>query len=152
MNPKPFIRLLTLLVCFTSAAPCLRAAQRQVSAVQVVSAVVAQAAIAAAQPWLATVDAGQYAESWNGTSGYFQSNVTKARWEQELNRFRKPLGSLVFRTLQSVRHSSGPAGGLSGRYVVLQYKSAFAYKLTAIETVSVQSQDGQWRIAGYYIK
>lgn len=153
MNPKPLLRLLTLLACLALSAHFLLAAQRPVTAAQVLAAQAAQAAVTAAEQWLATVDAGQYPESWSDASEYFQSKVSQPGWEKELNRFRKPLGGLVFRTLQSVKHTTGPAGGPRGKYVVLQFKSAFAYKLTAVETVTpMLDKDGQWKVAGYFIK
>ena len=40
-----------------------------------------------------------------------------------------------------------------GNYIVLQYDTLFENKAAAVETVTLsQDSDGQWRVAGYFIK
>jgi len=113
----------------------------------------AAAAIAAAQKWLAVIDAGNYPESWREAAPVFQDRVTETAWENSLNTFRKPLGALVSRQLQSSQTMTEMPGAPAGHYVVMQFESAFAENKSAIETVTFDlEKDGQWRSSGYYIK
>ena len=44
-------------------------------------------------------------------------------------------------------------GAPDGQYVVIQFKTAFANKQSAIETVTpMLEEDGRWLVAGYFIK
>jgi hypothetical protein len=112
-----------------------------------------QAATAAAQKWLAETDNGQYAQSWQDASVYFQNAVSEDKWESALNSVRKPLGNLESRNLQSAQYTSQLPGAPDGQYVVMQFNTSFANKKSAIETVTFMlEKDGQWKSAGYYIK
>jgi Protein of unknown function (DUF4019) len=112
-----------------------------------------QAATAAAQKWLAEVDNGQYAQSWQDASAYFQTAVSEDKWESALNAVRKPLGDLESRNLQSAQYAAQLPGAPDGQYVVMQFDTSFANKKSAIETVTFMlEKDGQWKSAGYYIK
>jgi len=44
-------------------------------------------------------------------------------------------------------------GAPDGKYVVIQYDTAFANKAAAIETITpMLDADNQWRVSGYYIR
>ena len=112
-----------------------------------------QAATAAAQKWLAEIDNGQYAQSWQDASVFFQNAVPEEKWESALNAVRKPLGNLVSRNLQSAQYATQLPGAPDGKYVVMQFEASFANKKSAIETVTFMlEKDGQWKSSGYYIK
>jgi hypothetical protein len=110
-------------------------------------------AVKAANSWLAIVDAGNYAESWAEAAAYFKSALTKTQWRQSLNVVRKPLGKLVSRRIESKTYHTSLPGAPDGEYVVIQYKSSFKNKKSAVETVTpMRDKDGKWRVSGYYIK
>jgi hypothetical protein len=112
-----------------------------------------QAGIAAAQKWLALVDAGKYAESWSEASALFKGAIAKANWEQSLVGVRKPLGALVSREVVRAEYKTVLPGAPDGEYVEIQYKTSFANKKEAVETVTpMKEKDGSWRVSGYYIK
>ena len=111
------------------------------------------AAVMAAQSWLAGIDAGNYAASWGDAAGYFQGAITQDQWASALESARKPLGELIIRTVNSAVTQTQMPGAPDGRYVVLQFETAFASKHSATETVTfVLEKDGQWKADGYYIK
>lgn len=111
------------------------------------------AGIAAAKAWLGLIDQGQYAESWNEASPFFQGAVTEPNWTNALVKVRQPLGDLVSRNLISAKEVSHLPDAPDGRYVVMQFETSFANKPSAIETVTVgPKQNGQWQASGYYIK
>ena len=111
------------------------------------------AAVAAAQQWLALVDAGKYGESWDQAATFFKGAITKEKWETALNGARRPLGKLLSRTVVRKKFATNLPGAPDGKYVVIQFKTSFENKKSAVETVTPMSdKDGQWRVAGYYIK
>jgi hypothetical protein len=112
-----------------------------------------KAAIAAAQSWLALVDAGKYGESWKEAATYFRGAVTQAQWEQAATGVRNPLGALVSRKLKSATFHTSLPGAPDGEYVVIQFDASFAKKKGAVETVTpMLDGDGRWRVSGYFIK
>ena len=106
----------------------------------------------AADAWLALVDAGDYAQSWETASDYFKGAITKPQWEQMVAGVRKPLGAVRQRTLRSAQYTHTLPGAPDGEYVVLQYDTSFAGKAAAVETVTPKRDGDAWRVSGYYIK
>jgi hypothetical protein len=112
-----------------------------------------KAATSAAQTWLAVIDNGDYVQSWQNASVFFQSAVTEEKWKSSLETFRKPLGNLLSRKVKSAKPMTELPGAPDGQYVVMQFETSFANKKSAIETVTFMlDQDGQWKSAGYFIK
>jgi hypothetical protein len=111
------------------------------------------AAVTAAQAWLAEIDAGNYAQSWTDAAEYFQGAITQDKWMAALESVRKPLGKMAVRTLDSEETKTELPGAPDGKYIVMQFKTAYAEKSSATETVTVeQDKDGHWKADGYYIK
>jgi hypothetical protein len=111
------------------------------------------AAISAAEKWLATVDAGEYAASWNEAAEFFRNAVKPEQWEQSLQAARKPLGKVISRKVQTKTYKTALPGAPDGEYVVIQFETSFENKKAAIETVTpMMDKDGKWRVSGYYIK
>ncbi len=70
-----------------------------------------------------------------------------------MNRFRRPLGEMLSRSLQSAQLQMKLPGAPAGKYMVMQFATSFANKNAAIETVTVGPEaNGQWLASGYYIK
>lgn len=112
-----------------------------------------QAATAAAQKWLAEIDNGQYAQSWQDASVLFQNAVPEQKWESSMDTFRKPLGDLETRNLESAQYTAQLPGAPDGQYVVMKFSASFTNKKGAIETVTFMlEKDGQWKSSGYYVK
>jgi len=111
------------------------------------------AAEAAAAQWLALVDAGNYAVSWNEAAQLFKTKVAKEQWSAMIESARAPLGKLGARKLKSLTYETSLPGAPDGQYVVIQYQSSFEHKKSAVETVTpMLDKDGQWRVSGYFIK
>ena len=112
-----------------------------------------KAATSAAQTWLAAIDHGDYAQSWQNAAAFFQNAVTGEQWKTSMETFRKPLGDLVSRKLKSANATAELPGAPAGQYVVMQFETSFTNKKSAIETVTfMQEKDGQWKSCGYFIK
>ncbi len=111
------------------------------------------AAVMAAKTWLTLIDEGRYGDSWETAAAYFKDAITKAYWQQTLTAIRKPLGRRVSSVLISKSYTLSLPGAPDGEYVVVQFKTSFENKQSAIETVTpMLDSDGVWRVSGYYIK
>lgn len=112
-----------------------------------------KAAQAAAKQWLALLDQGKYAESWQGAAAYFKSAVSEKQWMQSMRGARQPLGKLISRRLLSATFATSLPGAPDGQYVVIQYATSFENKASAVETVTpMRDADRKWRVSGYFIK
>jgi hypothetical protein len=111
------------------------------------------AAVRAADAWLALVDRGDYRESWDDAAQLFKNAITKEQWETQLQAARQPLGKLVSRKVKSTQYAESLPGAPDGEYVGIQYETSFEKKKSAIETVTpMLDPDGDWRVSGYFIK
>ena len=110
-------------------------------------------ALEASGSWLAMVDEGKYSESWQNTSSYFKNIVDEIQWAKTIKAVRMPLGDVISRKAISQQYTKTLPGAPDGEYVVIQYKTSFQNKASAIETVTpALDRDGIWRVSGYYIK
>jgi hypothetical protein len=112
------------------------------------------AAKESAQEWLALVDKGDYAASYDRASSMFKSAITKDDWVQKIGAGRGPLGKVVSRKLKSADFTTQLPGAPDGQYVVIKYDTSFENKQSAVETIvpMVDKKDGQWRTSGYYVE
>jgi hypothetical protein len=110
-------------------------------------------ATSAATAWLKLVDDGDYAGSWQHASALFQNNVSSDAWSQKVAAVRDSLGPVVSRKLVGTQTASSLPGVPDGQYVVLNYDSSIKNKSSAVEIVtSMLEKNGEWRVAGYFIK
>ena len=112
-----------------------------------------EAAEKAADSWLALVDKGDYAASYQQAASLFKEHVTQDEWVHLVKPVRAPLGAVVSRQLHNAEFTTSLPGAPDGQYVVIQYSTSFQNKKSAVETVvPMLDKDGQWRVSGYTIK
>ena len=103
--------------------------------------------------WLALVDSGKYADSWQEAASLFKGHVTQDQWTKMVGPVREPLGKVVSRKLKSAQYTKTLPGAPDGEYVVIQYDTSFEHKQAAVETITpMLDKDGKWRVSGYLIK
>jgi hypothetical protein len=108
---------------------------------------------AAAAAWLALVDAGNYATSWEQSAGLFKAALSKSSWASAVRAKRAPLGALKLREVNSTAFTRKMPGAPDGEYVVIMYASQFENRANATEIVTpVREKDGSWRVSGYDIR
>jgi hypothetical protein len=106
-----------------------------------------------AKAWLALVDEGKVGESWDGAAKLFKGAVTRGKWQDAVAATRGRLGKVVSRDVKSAKFATTLPGAPDGKYVVIQFDTAFEKKKKAVETVTpMQEADGSWKVSGYYIK
>ena len=112
-----------------------------------------QAAVIAAENWLALIDTDDKKESWNQAAALFKSAVTSEQWNDSLRAAQTPLGKVVSRKLKSQRYAEELPGAPDGEYVVIEYETSFEKKKNAVETVvPMKDTNGEWRVSGYFVK
>jgi DNA-binding CsgD family transcriptional regulator len=106
------------------------------------------AATQAARQWLALVDAGKWQESFVATARSFQTNNTLEMWQSPSEGGRVPLGRVLARSAKGEESVPAPPSG----YQLVRFRTDFANKAGATETLTLAREGGAWRVAGYYIE
>jgi DNA-binding CsgD family transcriptional regulator len=101
-----------------------------------------------ARQWLALVDAGKWQESFTATARSFQTLNTLAIWQSASEGGRVPLGRVLSRSLTSQESIPAPPSG----YQLVRFRTDFAAKAGATETLSLAREGDSWRVVGYYIE
>ena len=110
-------------------------------------------AIPAAEAWLKHLDSKEYDKCWGTFSTVFRSKISKDDLTKQLKLALDPMGKMKSRTIQSKMYHTKLPGAPDGEYLVIQYKTSFEKKESAIETITpTKDKDGVWRVSGYYIK
>ena len=111
-----------------------------------------QQATGSAKSWLALVDAGSYSQSWKDASTLFRNRISDADWAQAVKPARESYGAVVSRERTGIDLVKALPGAPDGDYAVISFKTKFAKKADATETVTMMMEDGAWKCAGYFIK
>lgn len=98
-----------------------------------------------AREWVALVDAQQWEQSWRAAGTLFKSQVTVANWAAAVVPVRKPLGGVSTRVLQSATKQSSLPGAPAGEYEIVEFKTSFANKKDAVETVVLARESSTLR-------
>jgi hypothetical protein len=106
----------------------------------------------AIRAWLALVDAGRYAESWAAAGTIFKTHISRTGWPRMVAGVRAPLGRVLSRTFIGDERSNSLPGAPDGYYDVAHFRTVFAHKATAEETVVMARQPDGWRVGGYFIR
>ncbi|WP_420141010.1 DUF4019 domain-containing protein [Sphingomonas sp.] len=104
--------------------------------------------VQSAKAWLELVDAARWAESYAATGQSFRAQNTLDLWATTSEKVRVPLGRVVSRVALSEESIPAPPDG----YQLVRFRTTFAAKPNATETLSLARQDGAWKVAGYYIE
>jgi DNA-binding CsgD family transcriptional regulator len=101
-----------------------------------------------ARAWLSLVDAADWSGSWAATGASFRRVNTVANWQQASERARAPLGPVRSRTLVGEQDTPAPPGG----YRTVSFRTDFANRQGATETVALDREGGAWKVVGVYIE
>ncbi|HEX4384419.1 MAG TPA: DUF4019 domain-containing protein [Myxococcales bacterium] len=101
--------------------------------------------------FLAVIDKGGAAETWDALSPELQQQMPRDVWARGFAERRAPFGAMLSRKRSAVVQV-GVIGQRRGRFVSLRYRTRFAKQGSVEESVSLeQTADGKWRVAGYGI-
>ncbi len=102
----------------------------------------------AARDWLALVDARNWKASYAATAASFQKVNTLANWQGAAEGVHAKLGPAQSRELLS--DFDTPAAPNGARSV--RFRTTFAGNVSKIETLLLNQEGGQWRVAGIYVE
>lgn len=112
-----------------------------------VDAGTAAEATRSAQTWLALVDQGRWDDSWNASGQQFRQANTSKTWAAISTAVRPPLGAVISRAALSHERIPAPPHG----YLIVKFRTSFANKPQAVETVSLEREGQDWKVVGYWI-
>ena len=117
------------------------------------TAAAVRAADTAVHAWLALVDKGQTAESWEEAALTFQLAVTKAKWVQAVPKARGSFEPFGARRQIMARYTTDLANAPRGQYVVFQFETSVSGDRHVVETV-IPVLEGKrgWRVSGYFVR
>lgn len=101
-----------------------------------------------ARDWLTLLDEGRWAESYRDTTASFQKLNTPDVWAAASEQARASLGAVISRTFLRQENLPAPPAG----YEIVKFRTRFANKPEAVETVSFAREGGAWRVAGVTIE
>jgi hypothetical protein len=112
-----------------------------------------KAAEAAASKWLALVDAGKSAESWQALAAAPRAAIGQWKWKFGFAMAQREFGAFRDRKLRSAEFTSKSPGGRSGEFVLLQYDTTSTKKGSVLEKLTtMRDTDGEWRVASYTVE
>ncbi|MBS0481663.1 MAG: DUF4019 domain-containing protein [Proteobacteria bacterium] len=103
-----------------------------------------KAAIEAASRFLALLDRDDWAASWQTTHKSFKLLNTVEWWSQASSGVRSKFGAIRSRALMATDFTPAPPDG----YWTIRFRANYANKADTVETVSLASEDGIWKVAG----
>ena len=103
--------------------------------------------VRAAREWLVLGDQGRWKDGWLATATSFRNLNTVERWAEVSEKARVPLGEMVSRTALSQESVPAPPSGVE----VVKFRTNFANKTIAIETVTLAREDADWKVVGIYL-
>ncbi|MEW5724194.1 MAG: DUF4019 domain-containing protein [Thermodesulfobacteriota bacterium] len=110
-------------------------------------------ALEAVGAWLAVLDSGDYARTWEQAAAYVKEKVSRERWVDNLNIVRRPLGRVISRRLNSTQVTTVLPDAPEGEYFVIHNQTSFESMKDVLETITLmKDRDGTWRVGGYYLE
>lgn len=138
---------MSVLLSFLALAAMPQATSAPQSAQPAVAPAFDQKVVDAARRWLTLVDAGRWDDSYRETASSFRRLNTARVWADVSEQTRAPLGAATSRIFISQENLPAPPAG----YEVVKFRTHFAHKGDAVETVTLDMEDGVWRVVGVMI-
>ena len=107
----------------------------------------AGAAARAAEAFLTLIDESRWAESYAATGTQFRKLNSLERWAAVSEKVRPPLGTVLTRNLVTNEFVPAPPEG----YQLVKFASSYADGTNQVESVSLEWEDGAWRVVGIVI-
>lgn len=106
-----------------------------------------QQVVDAARHFLALVEAKKWEESYAATGSAFRKLNTLQTWSDVSEQVHARYGKALSRTLLSQENLPAPPAG----YEVVKFRTVYANKAEAVETVTLDREDGKWVVVGVTI-
>lgn len=97
-----------------------------------------------ARRFLELGDEGNWAEAYRMTGATFHKANTLEAWSKVAEKVRPPLGPRQSRVLMSEQFLPAPPSG----YEVVKFRTTFSNQGNVVETVTLNREDGRWKVVG----
>lgn len=97
--------------------------------------------------WLTLVDASDWEASFQETGQSFQKLNTIKGWADASRQARVPLGAVARRKTLTAEFVAAPPKG----YAIVHFKTRFESGTEARESVTLEEENGVWKVVGYVI-
>jgi hypothetical protein len=108
-----------------------------------------EAALVAAEQWLAQSDAGDHGGAWDLGEPEFKVTRRKDLWEVSQARSYQMFGAPDHRDLIAAKFTTTVPGFERAQYVLIQYHRPMHSGRTLLETLVMKRGANGWRIAAY---
>lgn len=102
--------------------------------------------------WLRLLDNNDMDAVWDRTSPQLRQAVSREQFKEQMQRMREGLGPIITRRLDNATYRTRVAGGEDGQFVVLVFNSRFTDQGRAREMLTMHYNDGDWSVAGYFVR
>ncbi|WP_343613106.1 DUF4019 domain-containing protein [Novosphingobium sp.] len=141
----PGVLLMTLLLAFLALTPM---AQLDTTAPAPTAEAAHSETAETARQWLALVDQDKWDASYQATGKSFRKLNTPQVWAKTSQQMRQSLGKMISRTFVSEENLPAPPYG----YQVVKFRTNYANKPDALEKISLNQEDGRWRVVGVTVE
>ena len=100
-----------------------------------------------ARQWLALLDQNRWNDCYRSTGKSFQKLNTAQVWASASDKMRASLGAARSRELISQDDVPTPPQGNR----ILKFRTSYANKADAIETIALNRENGEWRVVGIWV-
>jgi len=135
---------LTALPFTTTAPTTVTPAPTQVALQDAATDTVNPEVVTAARAFLSLIEQKRWEDSYAATGSSFRKLNTLQVWAQVSEDVHARYGSTVSRTLLSQQNLPAPPAG----YEVVKFRTVYANKQQAVETVTLDREDGKWVVVG----
>lgn len=143
--------LLLVLTCLSFALFAGCAIQRSMSRSLEEKRVREKEARAAAEQWLALIDAANYAAAYALELQRLRAATTEEQFIRSMEGRRQPFGRVLSRVFIGAAYTRKLTGAPDGHYESILFRTAFAHKSTAAERVILSRETEGWRMVDYRV-
>jgi len=108
-------------------------------------------AIAVALAWLNGIDADLAQPAWDQANAYFRASITAADWADRVQQVHSAFGHVRARSFVSAESRAQLPDAPSGDYLIV-YFSCDGYRRPYSEIVTLQREEGGWKVAGFFTR
>jgi hypothetical protein len=107
------------------------------------------AARAAAEEWLALIDAANYDAGYAAEPARLRAATTQEQFVRSMEGRRQPFGRVLSRKFIGAAFTRKLTSAPDGQYQSILFRTSFAHKSVAAERVILSHESGEWRVVDY---
>ena len=142
-------RVLLLVVCLGLLPGC--AAHRSVTQSLAEKRAREKEARAAAEEWLALIDAANYPAAYAAEPARLRAATTQEQFVRSMQGRREPFGQVLSRKFIGAAYTRKMTGAPDGHYESILFRTSFSHKSVAAERVILTQESGAWRVVDYRV-